>query len=145
MNRITATRARLDHADDLPGVLDAAYDAFQDILAVLRHHQEHVGHAFPAFVLAAGAAATGRDWIARAPSLPRAATRPAAPVSSEDLLSDLHWVDVALHVARASRILASRLIASADGAAQPGDRASCEGAAGYAARIDERLGGARQP
>lgn len=145
MNCITADRARLDQAVSLPDILDAAYDTFEDILAVLRHHQELAGDGFPAFVLAAGTAATGRDWIADAPSLPPAPVLPRRPATSDDLLAGRHWADVALEVAQAGRALARKLSASAASAPDPEDRASCEGAAGYAARISKLLGGARQP
>ena len=39
MNKIAAAHARLDRAGDLPAVLDAAYDAFEDMLLVIRCHR----------------------------------------------------------------------------------------------------------
>ena len=145
MNRITASRARLDHAAGLPALLDAAYDAFEAILAVLRHHEERAGNAFPAFVLAAGAAASGRDWIAGAPSLPPAATPPQPAAAGDDLLTGHDWVHVAIEIAGISQALAGRLAAAGAEARDPEDRAACEQAAGYAARIRALLAGARQP
>ena len=50
MNRIDWASERLTAAIDLPGVLDSAYDAFEDVLAVLRHHQEDDEAAFAAFM-----------------------------------------------------------------------------------------------
>ena len=67
MNRITAARARIDQAGDLPGLLGAAYGAFEDMLAVIRHHEERDEGSFAAFVIAACAAANGRDCDSRAP------------------------------------------------------------------------------
>ncbi len=73
MNRITATRARLDRAIGLPSLLDVAYDAFEDILAIVRCHQERAEGSFAAFVLSAAAAGNGRDWLASAPPCRRQA------------------------------------------------------------------------
>ncbi len=53
MNRIIGASERLNAAIDLPGVLDSAYCAFEDVLAVLRHHQEDDEAAFAAFILSA--------------------------------------------------------------------------------------------
>lgn len=144
MNRITAARERLDHASDLPAVLDAACEAFHAIIAVLRQHQEDAPEAFPAFVIAAGAAGNGRDWIASAPSLPPDDLR-AAPADAGGLMPGQPWPHVALEVADLSHRLASRLTQFADQAADPDDQASCGHAAAYARRIHGLLAGAPQP
>lgn len=139
MNLITAARARLETADGLPATLDAAYDAFESILAVLRHHQERAGHGFPAFVLAAGAAASGRDRIAGAPSLPP----PAAPASAGDLLDACGWAHVAAEVAALGQALVNSLLIAA-GTASAADQAACRHAVAQAARIWSLLAGASQ-
>lgn len=144
MNRIATARARLNAAIGLPAVLDAAYDAFEDILSVLRHHEERAGHAFPAFVLAAGAAANGRDWAGDAPSLPPA-TATSVPAGAGDLLSDRDWAGVATEVAALSQLLAVRLTEAAGNAISEADQAACQQAARHAARICELLAGASQP
>ncbi len=142
MNRITATRARLEQADGLPGLLAAAYDAFEDLLAVLRYHQERAGGSFAAFVLSAAEAGNGRDWIASAPSMPRV-TPIARRDPAGDLLACLGISDVASALAATSQALAGRL--SEQAAADNEDRTACARAADHAARIHWLLGGTEQP
>lgn len=138
MNRITTARIRLDAAAGLPATLDAAYDAFESILAVLRHHQENAGHAFPAFVLAAAAAANGRDQVAGAPAL----SPPAAPPGAAgDVPGPSGWAHAAAEAAALSHELVSRLLAAA-GTAGARDQAACQHAAARAARIWSLLAGA---
>lgn len=144
MDRITIARARLDSASTLPGLLDAAYDAFEDILAVLRCHQDRAGGAFPAFVISAAAAGNGRDDIADAPSLPPA-TAPASPAMPAGLMAGASIIDVALALVGLSQALAARLIDAASSAPGPADRACCQHAAHQAGRISSLLGWARQP
>ena len=137
MDRLTRARHRVVTATDLPGILDVAYDAFEGMLAVLRRHQEDNESLFPAFVMAAAAAANGRDWIAGADSLP-----PAVPREPAGGLSDATTaVDVARIVALSSE-LAARLTAFAASTGGAGDRQCCESAAAEAASISALLAGA---
>jgi len=141
MNRITAARTRLEQARDLAGLLAAAYDAFDDMLAVIRCHEEHAGGAFAAFVLSATAAANGRDWVAAAPSMPPgpAPARPAAPAGTQPAEPDT--ARTALAIAALSQLLAGLLPAAA---ADAGDRACLAHAARHAARIHSLLAGSQQ-
>ena len=141
MNRIIRASKRLTAAIDLPGVLDSAYDAFEDVLAVLRHHQEDDEAAFAAFMFAACAAANGRDWIAWAPALPSASPRDPA----DDLLEGACVTDVALAIAEVSAELARRLTACAATAADLEDRECCGHAAAEAATIHALMSGASPP
>lgn len=141
MNQITAARARLESAAGLAATLDAAYIAFETILAVLRHHQERSGPGFPAFVLAAAAAGNGRDWIAEAATLPPAGTSPRA---SDDLPGGDDWRQAAAEIAALARALADRLNVAAADAAGPRDRVACRQSMSYAERISSLLAGARQ-
>jgi hypothetical protein len=144
MNRITTARARIDQAGDLPSLLGAAYGAFEDMLAVIRQHEERDEGSFAAFVIAAGAAANGRDCIAAAPSLPSSAV--VGPVTGTNgLLAELTVVRVALTVAGLSDLLAARLTAAAARAAHPDDRTACTNAAWQARRIWRLFAGAREP
>jgi hypothetical protein len=61
MDWIDSVRARLEHAGELPAVLDAAYDAFEDMLGAIEVQQDPSGGAFAAFVMAGAAAANGRN------------------------------------------------------------------------------------
>ena len=61
-------------AEDLPALLAAAYRAFECALRALRGTEDHAGPLLPGFVLAAAAAADGRDAVASAGSFPGSAT-----------------------------------------------------------------------
>ena len=74
MDTITAVRARLEHATGLPAILDAAYDAFEDMLPAIEAQQDPGSFAFTAFVMSGASAANGRDA-----SPPR---RPCPPLPS---------------------------------------------------------------
>jgi len=139
MDSLPACAEVLQSAAGLPATLDAAHRAFATLLAVLRHHQEDDETAFPAFVLAANAAANGRDWIADAPSLPASRSLPAGHA---DLLPDADIAEVAAQVTAVSCQLVRRLAALAAAAADPGDRSACLRAAGQASAICDLLGGA---
>jgi hypothetical protein len=65
-----ATRQHLQEADGLAAVLDAAYGAFEGMLSVIYPVQDPASGLFAAFVMAAAAAADGRNALALAPSLP---------------------------------------------------------------------------
>ena len=148
MNRITAARTRIEDAGDLPGLLAAAFTAFEDIVQVLHFHLERDDGTFAAFILSAGAAANGRDRIAAAPSLPPVIiaafyARPAPP--ADGLLAGVLVLQIAAVVAGLAGALAGQLTAAADAAADPRDQISCTHAARHAARILSLLGGAREP
>jgi hypothetical protein len=147
MNRITAARTRVEHADDLPALLSAALAAFEDMLQVIRWHEERDDEAFAAFVLSAGAAANGRDRIAAAPSLPPAviAAFYARPAPSTGLLAEMPVLKVAAAVAGLADALAGQLTAAAAATADPRDQTSCTHAARHATRILSLLGGTREP
>ena len=98
--------------------------------------------AFPAFVLAASAAASGRDRLAGAPALPPAAA--PSPLRGDDLLAGLDWVHVARAVADLSQTLSAGLAAAAADAPDPATKDACHEAATYAARIHRLLAGARR-
>src|ERR1700728_2451151 len=72
LDTITAAGARLERATGLPAVLDAAYDAFENMLPAIEAQQDPDSAAFTAFVMSGASAANGRDAIAAAPSLPAA-------------------------------------------------------------------------
>jgi hypothetical protein len=139
---MTMASERLTAAIDLPGVLDSAYDAFEDVLAVLRHHQEDDDEAaFAAFVFAACAAANGRDWVAWAPALPPATPREPA----DDLLERACVTEVALAIAQVSFELVRRLTACAANATDLVDRACCGHAAAEAETIHALMSDASPP
>lgn len=131
MDPITTARARVAQAADLPGILDAAYDAFDDMLPVIHDQQHPASGAFAAFVMAAAYAANGRDAVGRAPSLPSTAPRPVpanppAPVTAREAATAL---------ADLSRLLARRLTDAAALAASLADQAACADGARQADRL----------
>jgi len=141
LDTITAAGARLEHTTGLPAILDAAYDAFEDILPAIEAQQDPGSFAFTAFVMSGASAANGRDAIAAAPSLPAAAAR---RVTSARTPTAVAAQQAAAAVAGLSRVLVSRLHAAAGLSADVGDRAACASAARHAAAICSLLEGARE-
>ena len=144
MDPINAARTRLEQAVGLPAVLDAAYDAFDQLLGAIEHQQDPSGGAFAAFVMSGAAAANGRDALAAAPSLPRAASGDLAETmagASHGLTTE----DAAAVLAGLSQLLASRLNGTSESSADAGDRIACAQAARHAASICLLLGGVPDP
>jgi hypothetical protein len=128
MALLITARERLQQARSLASVLDAACDAFEDILAVIGKYEEtttSTGMAM-AFLLVATQAANGRDAVLFAPSLPPRGLRPRqAPGRPEQAGAG----DIRDAVASLSLLLASRLADTAATAEADGDRAACYDAA----------------
>jgi hypothetical protein len=144
MDQIESARARVEQANGLPAVIDAAYDAFEQMLAAITIQQDRGGGAFAAFVMSGTAAANGRDALAAAPSLP--------PVSSGDLASvasqpapDLSAEEAAAVLANLSQLLSRRLTDASDHTADIADQVACVQAAGHAANVCSLLGGTPEP
>jgi len=144
MDQIESARMRVEEAIGLPAVLDAAYDAFEQMLSAITVQQDRGGEAFAAFVMSGTAAANGRDALAAAPSLP--------PVSSGDLASmaadsssDLPMEDAAAGLASLSQLLSRRLTDASDHTADTDDRVACVHAARHAADVCSLLGGTPEP
>jgi hypothetical protein len=134
MTSLHRTRARLEHATGLEAIMDAAYDAFEDLLAVIRDREDPASGLFAAFMFAAASAADGRDAILFAPSLP--------PSRSADRLTALAGVDLELSLEDAAdaaaglgHLLAARLLEAGQAATDPGDRSACLDAARCAENI----------
>lgn len=143
MDPIDAVRARLEQAAGLPAVLDAAYEAFEQMLRAIEDQQDPAGGAFAAFVMSGAAAASGRDALAAAPSLP-----PAASAELADAIAasprDVTTEDAAAALAALSHLAARRLADGSDPSAAVGDRVACAQAARHAASICSLLGGIPQ-
>jgi hypothetical protein len=131
---------RLEEADSLAVLLDAAYEAFEVIMSMIAGREDSAGTSLAAFVFAAAAAADGRDSIAAAPSLPKtplqqrsaSAARPGPGESAEDLAAGL---------ASLSGLLAVRLAQAAKSATGHQDRAACHEGARQAREILVLLAG----
>jgi hypothetical protein len=75
MTHLARAQLRLRDSRDLGAVLDAAYEAFEAMLAAIRAHEDPGSVFFSRFTMAAALAADGRDAIAFAPSVPPPASR----------------------------------------------------------------------
>jgi hypothetical protein len=140
MDRIASARARVEQAIGLPAVLDASYDAFEQMLAAITIQQDRGGGAFAAFVMSGTAAANGRDALAGAPSLPSASSGDLASMAS-DSSGDLPMEHVAAVLADLGQLLSRRLTDASDQSADVGDRVACTQAARHVAYVCSLLGG----
>src|SRR6266851_7386175 len=138
MSDIAAARRRVQQASGLGGVLDAAYDAFESMLSVIRDHEDSTDRMFIPFVMAATCAANGRDAILFAPSLPpRRLHEPPAAVGPHEGSAEA----VADTVAALSLLLASQLAEVAGTAPEHDDQAACQDGARCAQQIHDLLTG----
>jgi len=118
---------RLQEADGLAAVLDAAYAAFEGMVSVIHPVQDPASGLFTAFVMAAAAAADGRNALALAPSLPG---HPLLTVPAEQQpWSGESPERVAKAVAGLSSLVAERLAPAAASAPDASDREACRHAA----------------
>ena len=140
MERIAAA---LESADGLPGLLDAAWMAFEAILSLSATYADTDAGFFTALVYAMPAAADGRDAIITAPSTP---ARPAGqePVGTYHLLHGDSAGEAAASMAALSAVLAARLTAAACSASDREDRAACLIGARHAGEIHALLAPTQQ-
>ena len=118
---------RLQEADSLAAVLDAAYVAFEGMVSVIHPVQDPASGLFAAFVMAAASAADGRNALALAPSLPG---HPLLAVPAEQQSwSGESPERVAEAVTGLSHLVAERLTQAAVAAPDTGDQAACRHAA----------------
>jgi hypothetical protein len=122
MSPVLGTWERLQHATALTAVLDAAYDAFEQMLLAIRVHENPANGLFAAFVMTAASAADGRDAVAFAPSLP---PRPDTQAPGDGGLAGESAEAIAESVAALSYLVAARLAQAGASASDPGDRAAC--------------------
>lgn len=153
MDRVAVARERLEQASGLPDVLGAAYDAFEAMLSVIEDLQDPGGGAFAAFMMSGASAASGRDAVAAAPSLPPPSPVSAGPLETASpadarrpvpgpLSADVTSRGAAVVLARLGQLLAGRLADARAIATDAGDRVACAQALRYAADICSLLGGA---
>jgi hypothetical protein len=138
MRRLTAAGDRFGQARDLAQVLDAASEAFEEILAVIGGYEDASDGLVVPLLLAATQAANGRDAVLFAPSLParrlhqlRVGEEPGRG-SAQDVISA---------VAALCQLLASGLARTAAGVADGADRAACQDAARHARAVHALLTG----
>jgi hypothetical protein len=139
MTSIPTTLQRLQHAAGLAAILDAAYNAFEDMLLAIRIYEDPASGLFAAFLMAAASAADGRDAILFAPSLPLG--QGSTPAAGDQGSAGQSAASIAGAAAGLSRVLAARLTEAWETAADPGDRAACADAVCCAQSIAGLLGG----
>jgi hypothetical protein len=144
MDCIESVRARVEQAIGLPAVLDAAYEAFEQLLAAIISQQDRGGGAFAAFVMSGTAAANGRDALAAAPSLRPVPSGDLASMDSASML-DMPTGEAAAVLAGLSQLLSRRLTDASGQTANAGDRLACAQAARHAADLCLLLGGTSEP
>ena len=144
MDQIESARVRLEQATGLAAVLDAAYDAFEQMLRALEEQQDRGGGTFAAFVMSGTAAANGRNALAAAPSLPSASSGDLAAVTAGPS-GGRAAEDAAAVLAQLSQLLSTRLSDASDLSADPRDQVACARAARHAASICSLLGRTPRP
>jgi len=142
MTSISLQAQQVRAAEGLPEVLESAWRAFECMLAEAEAEalEDPPTPLFPAFVLAATAAANGRDAVLRAPSLPWP-PRDTSPGGGQ-AGGPREPAQAAWALASLSQALISRLETAAGSAASSGDRDACRYAAGRARAIYDLLAGA---
>lgn len=132
---------RVAAASGLPELLDAAYDAFEAMLAVIRQNDDPDTGFFVPMVMAGASAGDGRDYVLFAPSLPPRRLHPGQPEGNGQ--RSLAGQAAADWLAGLCGTLASRLGEAAMSAGAAGDREACLGAARCAGEVRELMGGGR--
>jgi hypothetical protein len=138
MTDASSIQVRLEQATVLGETLDAAYEAFQEMLSVIGSYSDSAAPLYTALVMASAPAADGRDAIAAAPSLPLASS-PRTSARRGRRASTPPVTDAAAgpaaSVTALSMTVADRLLHAAGLAEIAEDRDACCDAARYAAEI----------
>jgi hypothetical protein len=131
---------RLNAAQELPEILDAAASAFAAILQAIHGYHDGGGPFHAALVMAAVPAADGRDAIVSAPSV-----TPEAAVHAFELTGDPRWShgDIATQVAELATAAEFRLLYAASIATDRLDAAASREGAADARQVRELLAGDR--
>jgi hypothetical protein len=135
VDQIKRIQEHLIDADGVSGVLVASWQVFELVRAVTGANAGQASDMYPAFTFARGAAVSGRNALAFAPSLP--ADCAPWPDTPAPVTGDVY--EVADAVAELASDLCGRLREAAGLAADPGDRVACENAASAAERISRLL------
>jgi hypothetical protein len=132
---IDQMRERLKGADGIEAVLDAAHDAFEALLSIIRAREDPADGLFIPLVMAAASAAEGRNAIVFAPSLPPRQLHPAAAADGSG------GAALTGGLAALSGLLAARLTDAARDAPNRSDQVACRAAARCARDIHTLLAG----
>jgi hypothetical protein len=138
MASLSAVQGHVAGAGSLPELLDAACEAFEAMLTVIRQHDMPDTEMFVPMVLAGASAGNGRDSILFAPSLPPRRLQP--DTAAEDGQRPMAGRAAADWLTHLCDVLASRLTEAAASADAPGDRQACVDAASCAREIHALMG-----
>jgi hypothetical protein len=149
MTQLAVAHDRLERADNLPALLEAAHQGFAVVLTALRAQEDPESVWFAGFVMAATQAANGRDALLFAPSMPLhssaatpdLSTEPPAGIAARVAVGEDPAGRVAGDIAALCGLAAVRLARAAGEAPDPGDQDACARTAGCARRICELLAG----
>lgn len=139
MDVIAVLEQRLRDAGSMASLLDAAWDAFEIIIAASGDCADSGDRFLTPLVYALAAAADGRDAVTTAPSLPG---RRASGSSTTSADPGPPARSAVVDMAALSDQLAARLVSAARTASDPGDQTACLIAARYAREIHSLLAGA---
>jgi hypothetical protein len=139
MASVSQARELVAGAGSLPELLDAAYEAFEVMLTVIRQHDKPDTEMFVPLVLAGASAGNGRDSVLFAPSLPPRCLHPGMP--GEEGQRPMAGRAAAYSLTQLCDVLASSLTEAAASADAPGDRQACLDAAQCAREIQALMGG----
>jgi hypothetical protein len=135
VDQIEVVRQHLIDADGVPGVLSAGWQVFELVRAVTRARAGQAADMYPAFTFSRGAAVSGRNALALAPSLP---TDCALRLDLEvQVTGDVY--EIADAVAELALALCRRLREVAVLAADTDDKTACKNAASDAERVSMLL------
>lgn len=140
MTSIGAVQSRLEQAEGLAAILDAAYAAFEELLAHLSAHEDLGGELVAPFLLGATRAANGRDAVLFAPALPARPLHRDQPIGPGERSVE-SVVNAAKVAAALSAVLAARLTGAACLTVGHADRAACQEASRYAQEIHDLAAG----
>lgn len=135
MQQIELVQQHLNEADGVPAVLSAGWQAFELVRSVTSASADQAADMYPAFTFSRGAAVSGRNALALAPSLP------ADCVPWQDLPAPVTGdvYEIADAVAELTSALSRRLREVAGLAADADDRVACANAAGDAEQVSRLL------
>ena len=125
--------ARIRQATGLADLLDAAYQGFEEMLALIRLHDDPSDDLFVPMVLAGAFAASGRDCLGRAPSLPRAFCQPDLELRPASARAAAEQITVLC------RVLADAFAGPVLALAPPGDQHACGEAGRCATEVSKLL------
>jgi len=135
VDQIEQVQQHLHAADGVPAVLSASWEAFELVQVVAAACADQAADMYPGFTFARGSAASGRNAIAFAPSMPAGYAEQLAVTAP--VTGDVY--EVADAIAGLASALGARLREAALLAADANDRTACEDAALDAEQISAML------